>query len=180
MTYYSTNTAASGPIDPTGEYKFLYWRGSDGNIYYAGNTIKSAYTEKENIILTAVWRKEIGWITYNINGHGISPDPNPQQMTYSNAAYAATINDVLGYDFKGWATSSSGDVAYTDGAKIKDANTPPNSITLWAVWEKIAFFGRGKLNSEWKYGIVYFKHDGKWHLTPDGRVKVNGEWKMIE
>ena len=73
-------------------------------------------------------------VSYNANGGSGAPSAQTKYygktLTLSNTKPTRT-----GYTFKGWATSSSGSVAYASGASYT-ANT---AITLYAVWQKITY-----------------------------------------
>lgn len=71
-------------------------------------------------------------ITYNANG-GSGTAPSKQTKYYGRNITLAGGGSLsrTGYTFKGWATKSTGGVAYTAGATYS-ANA---SVTLYAVWE---------------------------------------------
>ena len=69
-------------------------------------------------------------VSYNANGG--SGAPSSQTKTYGvNLTLSSTIPTRAGYAFKGWATSSTGAVAYPAGGTYS-ANS---AVTLYAVWE---------------------------------------------
>lgn len=69
-------------------------------------------------------------VSYNANGG--SGAPSSQTKTYgTNLTLSSTIPTRAGYAFKGWATSSTGAVAYPAGGTYSDNS----AITLYAVWE---------------------------------------------
>ena len=69
-------------------------------------------------------------VSYNANGG--TGAPASQTKTYGvNLTLSSTIPTRAGYAFKGWATSSTGTVAYQAGGTYS-ANS---AITLYAVWE---------------------------------------------
>ena len=69
-------------------------------------------------------------VSYNANGG--SGAPSSQTKTYGvNLTLSSTIPTRAGYAFKGWATSSTGTVAYQAGGTYS-ANS---AVTLYAVWE---------------------------------------------
>lgn len=69
-------------------------------------------------------------VSYNANGG--SGAPSSQTKTYGvNLTLSSTIPTRAGYAFKGWATSSTGAVAYQAGGTYS-ANS---AVTLYAVWE---------------------------------------------
>lgn len=69
-------------------------------------------------------------VSYNANGG--SGAPSSQTKYYGKSlTLSSTKPTRTGYTFKGWATSSSGSVAYTSGASY----TTNASATLYAVWQ---------------------------------------------
>lgn len=69
-------------------------------------------------------------VSYNANGG--TGAPASQTKTYgTNLTLSSTIPTRAGYAFKGWATSSTGAVAYPAGGTY----TANSAITLYAVWE---------------------------------------------
>lgn len=69
-------------------------------------------------------------ITYNANGGSGAPG---QQTKYygKNLTLSSTKPSRTGYTFQGWATSSTGDVAYASGATYSNNS----KVTLYAVWK---------------------------------------------
>lgn len=69
-------------------------------------------------------------VSYNANGG--TGAPASQTKTYGvNLTLSSTVPTRAGYAFKGWATSSTGTVAYPAGGTYS-ANS---AVTLYAVWE---------------------------------------------
>lgn len=69
-------------------------------------------------------------VSYNANGG--SGAPSSQSKYYGKTLTLSSTKPVrTGYTFKGWATSSSGSVAYASGASY----TANASTTLYAVWQ---------------------------------------------
>lgn len=69
-------------------------------------------------------------VSYNANGG--SGAPSSQSKYYGKTlTLSSTKPTRTGYTFKGWATSSSGSVAYASGASY----TANASVTLYAVWQ---------------------------------------------
>lgn len=69
-------------------------------------------------------------VSYNANGG--SGAPSNQTKRYGQTlTLSSTKPTRTGYNFKGWATSASGDVAYQPGSSY----TSNSGITLYAVWE---------------------------------------------
>ena len=95
-------------------------------------------------------------VTYNANGG--SGAPSSQTKYYGKTlTLSSTKPTRTGYTFKGWATSSSGSVAYSAGGSY----TANAAITLYAVWQKITYAvsynangGTGAPSSQTKtYGV---------------------------
>lgn len=73
-------------------------------------------------------------VSYNANGG--SGAPSAQTKYYGKTlTLSSTKPTRTGYTFKGWATSSSGSVAYASGASY----TANAAVTLYAVWQKITY-----------------------------------------
>lgn len=71
--------------------------------------------------------------TVKYNANGGSGAPSNQTKYYGKSLKLSSTKPTrTGYTFKGWATSSSGSVAYASGASY----TANASITLYAVWQK--------------------------------------------
>ena len=96
-------------------------------------------------------------ISYNANGG--SGAPSAQSKYYGKTlTLSSTKPTRTGYTFKGWATSSSGSVAYASGASYA-ANA---SVTLYAVWQANTYTvkynangGTGAPSSQTKtYGVT--------------------------
>ena len=69
-------------------------------------------------------------VSYNANGG--SGAPASQTKTYGvDLTLSSTVPTRAGYAFKGWATSSTGAVAYPAGGTYKENS----AATLYAVWE---------------------------------------------
>ena len=78
-------------------------------------------------------------VSYNANGG--SGAPASQTKTYGvNLTLSSTVPTRAGYAFKGWATSSTGAVAYQAGGTYSDNS----AVTLYAVWELL---GNVKIDS---------------------------------
>ncbi len=134
--YTNGNTAYITSVQPdrTG-YIFSGWSKTPdfaGTIYHGGDTILMS---AEDAVLYAVWEPINYTVKYNANGgSGI--------MTSSSAAYdqefalAGNIFQKDGNQFAGWSYAPNGEIAYVDGAVVKNlADVQGTEITLYAVWE---------------------------------------------
>jgi len=93
-------------------------------------------TVTANTTLYARWNGNPYIITYDANGGSGS-------MTVSNLIYGTPqkLNENtftrVGYIFMGWATSSTGDVIYTDQQEVNDlGSTAGITVPLYAVWKE--------------------------------------------
>lgn len=78
------------------------------------------------------------WTSYTVkyNSNGGSGAPSSQTKWKDQTLKLSTTKPTrTGYAFQGWATSSSGSVAYASGANY----TANASVTLYAVWKAITY-----------------------------------------
>ncbi len=140
-------------------YEFLGWSTSStatSPTYYAG----SAYTANASRTLYAVWEYSPATYTVSYNANGGSGAPSSQSKTYDvSLTLSYTEPTRSGYDFKGWATSSSATSAtYQPG----DTYTANASVTLYAVWDETNYdFSISNLtvsdSNPYKYGQITVK-----------------------
>ena len=125
---------------------------SGGTKYYNanGNSAKN-WDKTSNTTLYAQWTANKYTVKFNANGGtGTMSD---QSFTYDETK-ALTTNAFTrkGYDFAGWAISSSGTVVYTDGQSVSNLTANNNStVNLYAIWTEqppITVYFRPK--SDWK------------------------------
>lgn len=96
-----------------------------------GGTYGGTKTASGRISVTA---KSSYKISYNANGG--TGAPSAQTKWYGTNLILSSSKPVRnGYTFKGWATSSSGSVAYQPGATY----TTNAAVTLYAVWESATY-----------------------------------------
>lgn len=129
--YNSTVTlAAQGTLVKTG-YTFAGWNtliNGSGTNYAAG----ASYTVgASNVTLYAKWTPNNNTITFDGNGATGGSTANQTIATGATANLNTNGYTRTGYTFAGWATTSGGTVAYTDGASY---NMGTSSVTLYAVW----------------------------------------------
>jgi uncharacterized repeat protein (TIGR02543 family) len=111
------------------DYTFKGWATNPSGVvvYNPGD----AYTKDADATLYAVWDDVTYSVEYKENGTGVTNMPATQLKVQNvNLTLSTTRPQRSGYTFQGWATSSSGPVAYSAGS-IYSANA---SITLYAVW----------------------------------------------
>lgn len=91
------------------------------------------YAKNEDIELWAVWKigeQKTYTIRYNANGGTEAPEPQTKPENVS-ITLSNQIPKRLGFKFKGWSTTSTGDVEYASGAEFaKEEDT-----VLYAVWK---------------------------------------------
>lgn len=129
--YYGYNTTLSSTKPTRTGYTFLGWSLSStatSASYSPGQGW--AGTNADNYTLYAVWKIITYTISYNANGG--SGAPSSQTKNYGSSIKLSTTKPArTNYNFKGWATSANGSVAYASGATYSSNS----SITLYAVWE---------------------------------------------
>lgn len=131
--YYGTDITLSSTVPTRTGYNFKGWSTSStatSATYSAGGK----YTSNSNATLYAVWELKTYTVSYNANGG--SGAPSNQTKSYGvDLTLSSTVPTRTGYTFQGWATSSTGSVAYAAGSKY----TSNSAITLYAVWEIIVY-----------------------------------------
>ena len=91
--------------------------------------LKASYTANSAKTLYPYWEANTYAVTYNANGG--SGAPSSQTKTYGVSLTLRTgVPTRSGYNFLGWATSSTGAVAYQPG----DSYTTNAALALYAVW----------------------------------------------
>lgn len=76
-----------------------------------------------------IWKIDTYTVSYNANGG--SGAPSSQTKTYgTNLTLSSTVPTRTNYIFQGWATSSTGSVAYQPGGTY----TANAGVTLYAIW----------------------------------------------
>ena len=129
--YGKTLTLSSTKPTRTG-YTFQGWAtSSTGSVAYAAGT---SYTANAAVTLYAIWKANTYTVAYNANGG--SGAPSSQTKTYGiTLTLSSTKPTRTGYTFQGWATSSTGSVAYSAGASY----TANAAVTLYAKWTAITY-----------------------------------------
>ena len=126
--WHGTNITLSSTKPTRTGHTFKGWATSaSGSIAYASG---ASYTANAAVTLYAVWQAVTYNVTYNANGG--SGAPGQQTKTYGVTLKLSTTKPTrTNYNFKGWAKTATGAVAYTAGANY----TANAAITLYAVWE---------------------------------------------
>lgn len=120
-------------------YKFLGWAttSTSTTVAYANEQSVSNLTAENNatVYLYAIWKENAFTITYNANG-GVGT-MQKQKVPFDVTMELSTCTFTKeGYNFKGWATSPTGAVVYTDAQEVSNiVDYDTYSITLYAVWE---------------------------------------------
>ena len=120
-------------------YDFVGWATSPGGdaVYMDGASVMGLTTTAHGIVtLYAVWIHDTYFIVYD--GNGSTSGTMPAQTVEPSSSITLEDNTYVrtGYNFSGWATSASGPVVYSDGARI----TPASSLSLFAVWTPITYY----------------------------------------
>ena len=136
MTYDVAKALTSNSFSRAG-YKFKGWATSaSGSVKYTdGQSVRNlTATDKDTVHLYAVWELVAYTVKFNANG-GSGSMGNQQHIVGQSLALTANTFSRTGYTFKGWATSSGGDVVYTDGQSVKNIGSAGSTVNLYAVWQ---------------------------------------------
>ncbi len=150
-TYSNGDTAYVKTEKPvrTG-YKFVGWalKADSENAAYTGG--EGIVIISEDVVLYAVWEP----ITYSIKYDANGADGN---MSATAAVYDRTVSlsknafTKTGCQFAGWSYAPDGEIAYPDGANVKNLTDIQNDeITLYAVWKG----ARTKINFRFEGGSL--------------------------
>ena len=135
-TYANGDTAVVMSDIPSRKgYVFEGWGTSAESDYaqYKGGDGISVIAE--DIVLYAVWEPLGYTIKYDANGGNGAMAPTSavygKEYTLSKNTFTKT-----GCQFAGWSYSADGEIAYTDGATVKNLTDAQNGeVTLYAVWK---------------------------------------------
>lgn len=123
-------------------YTFVKWntaRNGTGTSYTSGQTIQTSnYGTKSTLMLYAIWRRNDYDVIFDPNG-GSGSMPNQTIGRYTQANLNAfTGISKKGYTFVGWSTTPyTMNVEYKDQAAVKTLTLDDDTITLYAVWQKV-------------------------------------------
>lgn len=127
--WYGTNLVLSSTKPTRTGYTFKNWSTDfgSGNVYFEpGGT----YTYNSAATLYANWTANTWTVSYDANGGEGAPES--QTKTYGETLVLSSVVPTrTNYNFKGWAISSTGSVAYQPGGDYTDNA----AVTLYAVWE---------------------------------------------
>ena len=158
LTLSSTKPARTG-------YSFQGWAtSSGGSVAYASG---ASYTGNAALTLYAVWKANTYAVKYNANGG--TGAPGQQTKTYGvTLKLSSTKPTRTNYNFKGWATSATGAVAYQPGANY----TANSAVTLYAIWA-IAYIAPTITN------VAVDRCNSAGTITDDGTyLKVSFSYKL--
>lgn len=120
-------------------YSFKEWKDKNGKVY-GDREIVNNLVDKDggSITLYAQWVPIQYQVHFNKNSSNATGTMENQKMLYDKE-YKLNKNqfELRGYTFKGWATTSSGEVKYKDQEIISKLTTDANNpIELYAIWSK--------------------------------------------
>ena len=140
---------------------------------YVGSPAQ-AYATENNIPFVDIEALDVYSVSFDANGGENAPE---SQSKYNSISLKLTnlTPTRSGYKFKGWATSTDGEVVYAGG----DAFAENSDMTLYAVWEEITTKpgdpnGDGTVNM--KDALVLRKYLAGWTVEGDeAALDVNGD-----
>lgn len=132
--WYGEELTLRGAISRTG-YTFYRWKATNGTLYF----FSDSYIANAATTMTAQWTANTYTVKYNANGGTIGSTTTSSHTydTAKNLTTAATLGlSRSNYLFKGWATTATGAVVYTNGQSVKNlTSTNGGTVNLYAVWE---------------------------------------------
>lgn len=157
-TIYKTHSTQT--VNVTAYYSHAYIRaGLGGSSDRAYNEATLASSKSITAALPTISAKKNWPIYFNANG-GTSAPATATKWYNETLTLPTGIPTKTGFTFKGWATSSTGAVAYYPGGSYT-ANPSTASVTLYAVWERDSYSvtynangGTGAPSTQTKYYAI--------------------------
>ena len=176
-TYNVAKNLTTNGFTRTG-YTFQGWATtSTGSVTYSnGQSVKNLTSVANGIVdLYAVWTANTYTVRYNGNGNTGGSTANSSH-TY-NVAKNLTTNGFTktGYTFAGWATTSTGSVAYSNGQSVTNLTpTAGGTVDLFAKWAANTYTVRYIGNGNTGGGTANSSHtyDVAKNLTTNGFTKT--------
>lgn len=141
--YDTAKALTANAFSKTG-YLFTGWdTDASGDVVYADKaSVKNlASTHGAKVNLYAVWTAITWYVRYN--GNGATSGSMADSTHKYDTAKALTTNAYSrkGYQFTGWATSSSGAKAYDDKALVKNLKSIHGAVlNLYALWSDAGYY----------------------------------------
>ena len=124
---------ASNGFTRTGYYFIGWGTNSAGPVAYNQNTSISHPGTDVTVTLYALWTGNTYTLSYNGNGYDGGSTSNTSAIYPNNLSIASNGFTRTGYTFTGWATSSTGPIAYNQSTTISHPGTGI-TLTVYAVW----------------------------------------------
>jgi uncharacterized repeat protein (TIGR02543 family) len=103
-----------------------------------------------NITMTPSVTANTYSVKYNGNGNTGGSMSNSSHTYGTSKALSANGFTKAGYEFIGWATTATGEVAYTDKQSVKNlSSTQGATVNLYAIWKPLS--------------QMFIWKDGQWH-----------------
>lgn len=205
FSYGTAKALTSNAFTKTG-YTFYGWATSatGSRVYTNGQSVSNLTTSDGGVVdLYALWTPNTYTVHYN--GNGATGGSTADSTHTYDTAKALTQNGFTrtNYDFKGWSTSETGGVVYTDEQSVTNLTEADGAtVNLYAVWElgygvptfkenTISVYranSSGALADEGAYGYIHFEwNDGQYpvgtslNTTPSARYKLSTDttWTNI-
>ena len=143
MTYDNSSNLTKNAFVRTG-YTFIGWTekaDGTGKSYSDGSLVTNLTEENgKEVTLYAQWNPITYYVKFNSNsGTGIMAN---QSFRYDEAEKELKANEFskTGYEFGGWAETSTGSKKYDDKAKVQNlGSTEGKTVELFAVWTKVKY-----------------------------------------
>ncbi len=167
-------------------YSFKGWSSTvNGDVEYQDGAYYTMGVNSTNV-LYAIWEANENILVLNAN-NGTSLETNIPVRTNETLNLPQNTFVKAGCSFKGWSSTSDGEVEYTDGASYTMGTN--STYTLYAIWEistnYLAFDSNGGIGTmqklslkSWEEGVLptnIFRRSGYnflgWSTTKDGEVE---------
>ena len=143
----------------------------DQDVLYKDSDFCDAKKTDCNVTIGVNWKPITYTVKYDANS-GTGTMSNSNHTYDEEKALSANSFSREGYTFKGWATSKTGKVVYTDKKKVENlTGTNKEIVTLYAVWEPYSVTIKYSLNGG-SFGTSTGGY--KWTSDSSGIISKNG------
>ncbi|MBQ4146124.1 MAG: InlB B-repeat-containing protein [Clostridia bacterium] len=150
--YYPTSYDLSEYVFQRKGYTQIGWSNASGDLV----PLSDWYMPNQDTYLCVEWAPNTYKVSYNSNGGSGSMSNSTHTYDIAKNLTNCTFSK-KGYTFSGWATTSNGNVVYTNGASVKNLTTTNgDTVTLYAVWEKTTPYTQIKKDANNKYSVELF------------------------
>lgn len=150
-------------------YNFICWNtrsDGSGKSYYDGETIYQANYPEDDVTLYAIWKITNYYVCYHLDSSTVYEG---QSVEWDQQAVKPQDPVKVGYDFKGWYSSTDGGTTLSS-TEFDFSTHIKENVDLYAKWEMQTTTVKYNLN-----GASITPHADE--VIPYSQIEANGEWQ---